>query len=100
MNLPSSRSETDEFLILQNKDICSFVAASSGSGKGDFEKLSKILNAVPDVKFVCLDVANGYSEHFVEFVRSVREAFPQHVIMVRLLLVWKKKCKSNEVNML
>ena len=58
------------------------VAASSGSGKGDFEKLSSILKAVPEVRFICLDVANGYSEHFVEFVRSVRAAFPQHVIMV------------------
>lgn len=66
----------------QNKDHLGFVAASSGSGKGDFEKLSKILNSVPEVRFVCLDVANGYSEHFVEFVRTVREAFPQHVIMV------------------
>ncbi len=55
---------------------------SSGSGKADFEKLSQILNAVTDIRSVCLDVANGYSEHFVEFVRSVREAFPQHVIMV------------------
>jgi GMP reductase len=59
-----------------------FVAVSSGSGKADFEKLSQILNAVTDIRSVCLDVANGYSEHFVEFVRSVREAFPQHVIMV------------------
>jgi len=64
-----------------NKDILDFVAVSSGSGKADFEKLSQILNAVTDIRSVCLDVANGYSEHFVEFVRSVREAFPQHVIM-------------------
>lgn len=68
--------------FLQNKEAIKLVAASSGSGKGDFEKLSKILEAVPDVRFICLDVANGYSEHFVEFVRSVRQAFPQHVIMV------------------
>jgi len=30
---------------------------------------------------VCLDVANGYSEHFVQFVRKVREALPKHTIM-------------------
>lgn len=62
------------------------MAVSSGSGKGDFDKLKKIIEAVPDIRFICLDVANGYSEQFVEFVRSVRESFPQHVIMVRLLL--------------
>lgn len=69
---------------LQNKDALGFVAVSSGSAKGDFDKLKKIIEAVPDLRFICLDVANGYSEHFVEYVRSVREAFPQHVIMVRL----------------
>ena len=29
----------------------------------------------------CLDVANGYSEHFVNFVRRVREKFPKHTII-------------------
>ncbi|KAM9739802.1 GMP reductase 1 isoform 4-T5 [Dama dama] len=57
------------------------VAVSSGSGKNDLEKMSNILEAVPQVKFICLDVANGYSEHFVEFVKLVRSRFPEHTIM-------------------
>lgn len=36
---------------------------------------------MPEVKFICLDVANGYSEHFVEFVKQVRARFPHHTIM-------------------
>lgn len=59
------------------------VAASSGSGTADLEKLCAILEAVPALKYICLDVANGYSEHFVEFVKMVREKFPKHTIMVR-----------------
>lgn len=58
------------------------VAASSGSGKADLEKLCAILEAVPALKYICLDVANGYSEYFVEFVKTVREKFPKHTIMV------------------
>nr|XP_012419825.1 PREDICTED: GMP reductase 1 isoform X2 [Odobenus rosmarus divergens] len=57
------------------------IAVSSGSGKSDLEKMSDILEAVPQVKFICLDVANGYSEHFVEFVKLVRARFPEHTIM-------------------
>ncbi|XP_009004071.1 GMP reductase 2 isoform X3 [Callithrix jacchus] len=34
-----------------------------------------------EVNYICLDVANGYSEHFVEFVKDVRKRFPQHTIM-------------------
>uniref|UniRef100_A0A8C3GD27 GMP reductase n=1 Tax=Cairina moschata TaxID=8855 RepID=A0A8C3GD27_CAIMO len=57
------------------------VAASSGSGKADLDKLTSILEAIPPIRYICLDVANGYSEHFVEFVKSVRALFPNHTIM-------------------
>lgn len=59
------------------------MAASSGSGAADLEKLCSVLEAVPALRYICLDVANGYSEYFVEFVKMVREKFPQHTIMVR-----------------
>lgn len=51
-------------------------------GSSDFEQLEQILEAIPQVKYICLDVANGYSEHFVEFVKDVRKRFPKHTIMV------------------
>ncbi|XP_077796918.1 GMP reductase 2 isoform X3 [Macaca mulatta] len=63
------------------KVLCKHLAASSGTGASDFEQLEQILEAVPQVKYICLDVANGYSEHFVEFVKDVRKRFPQHTIM-------------------
>ncbi|XP_006008141.1 GMP reductase 2 isoform X2 [Latimeria chalumnae] len=63
------------------KVLCKHVAASSGSGVTDFEKLCEILNAVPEVCYICLDVANGYSEHFVQFLKDVRAKFPNHTIM-------------------
>ena len=34
-----------------------------------------------NIKMFCLDVANGYSEHFVDYVRKVRKEFPDHIIM-------------------
>lgn len=58
------------------------VAVSTGTGDGDFEKLSAVLEAVPQLKYICVDVANGYSEHFVHFVKDVRQKFPSHTIMV------------------
>lgn len=58
-----------------------FVCISSGSSQADFEKLQAIVQAVPQVNFICLDVANGYTESFVECVCSVRAEFPNHVIV-------------------
>lgn len=64
-----------------NKSVIQNVAASAGMAKGDLEKLKGIIKAVPDLAFICLDVANGYSEHFVAFVKEVRKEFPEHTIM-------------------
>lgn len=65
----------------ENPEALKYVAVSSGIAEGDFERLTAILEALPQVTFICLDVANGYSEHFVEFVARARAAFPAHTIM-------------------
>ncbi len=41
-----------------------------------------IIDAIPSLDYICVDVANGYSEHFVEFVRLVRKEFPDKTIFV------------------
>jgi len=63
------------------------VSVSSGMRAGDLEKLKVILQLVPEIEYICLDVANGYSEHFVEFVKEVRKEFPSHTIMVFIFCI-------------
>uniref|UniRef100_A0A7S2BM09 GMP reductase n=1 Tax=Florenciella parvula TaxID=236787 RepID=A0A7S2BM09_9STRA len=58
-----------------------YVACSTGSSAADMEKTAAILGACPEVTMICLDVANGYSEFFVEAVANMRAAFPTHTIM-------------------
>lgn len=58
-----------------------YVAVSAGTSEDDFQKIQAILAAVPSVPFICLDVANGYSEFFVAHVRRTREAFPDKTII-------------------
>eukprot|EP00484_Ammonia_sp_Unknown_P019896 CAMPEP_0197026782 /NCGR_PEP_ID=MMETSP1384-20130603/6804_1 /TAXON_ID=29189 /ORGANISM="Ammonia sp." /LENGTH=469 /DNA_ID=CAMNT_0042455513 /DNA_START=82 /DNA_END=1491 /DNA_ORIENTATION=+ len=65
----------------ENNDIFNYVAVSSGTSQNDFIKLCTILKAYKQLFFICLDIANGYSEHFVEYIKKVRETFPTHVIM-------------------
>lgn len=54
--------------------------ASLGISNEEFIKLKEILSVVK-IPFICLDVANGYTERFVSFLEQLREAFPQTVIM-------------------
>lgn len=90
-------------------EVVSNVAVSIGSSSRDFDNLcavrsppglvraqqlrltwrghvlhcaaAQIMAAVPAVDFICLDVANGYSEAFVGAVRKVREKFPRKTII-------------------
>ena len=65
----------------ENPDCMKNVAVSSGTSDSDFEKISNIINQIEEIRYICLDIANGYSEHFVAYVKKVRSAFPKHTIM-------------------
>jgi len=69
--------------FIQNNpvDIFEYIMISCGALKQDFVKLSEILHEYPEIKFICIDVANGYTESFVEFVRSVRDTYPDKIIV-------------------
>ena len=62
-------------------EALNFVAVSAGTSDADFEKVKGVLEAVEGIATVCLDVANGYSEHFVAAVKKYRAAFPTHTII-------------------
>jgi len=63
------------------KEALPFVAVSTGILAKDMDKLAEILAAVPAVKMICIDVANGYSEAFVQCIRDVRKRFPDMTII-------------------
>jgi GMP reductase len=56
-------------------------AVSTGTSKKDLEQLKETLKNHPSIQFICIDVANGYSEYFGDFVEKVRSLFPHHVII-------------------
>merc|ERR1719152_1084629 len=45
------------------------------------EKLDEVLKSVPQVEFICIDVANGYAEAFVKCIRDVRTRYPEKTII-------------------
>ncbi|RWS08141.1 GMP reductase 2-like protein [Dinothrombium tinctorium] len=75
-----SVEEWQEFAA-KHTDVLNNVAISSGTSEADFQKMEKLVSLIPQIKYLCLDVANGYSEFFVELVKRVRKTFPKHTIM-------------------
>lgn len=76
-----SPQEWTEFLSNQPDSIYDYIALSTGTGKADEAKIKQIIDEHPKIQFLCIDVANGYSEHFVEFVKNARKNFPAQTII-------------------
>lgn len=53
---------------------------SIGIAEHDFEKAKAIIDAT-NVPMLCLDVANGYTERFVDSLKMLRDTYPNKVIM-------------------
>jgi GMP reductase len=73
--------DEDDVLDLVNSADTNYFAVSTGTGEHDFQKLQRILNSASEVDFICIDVANGYSERFGDYVARVRAAYPTATII-------------------
>ena len=59
-----------------------YVAMSIGITDSDLNKFELVYHQVDgNLKYVCVDVANGYSERFTEFVRKLRAGYP-HIVII------------------
>ena len=61
---------------------------SIGTNPKDLEKLEQVqakvrelVNIPWSIPYVCIDVANGYSEHFSRFVRDFKQKYPDTTVM-------------------
>ena len=71
---------------IENKSLASIdlqgrllVGASVGIKEGELNKVIQLVEA--EVDLICIDVANGYNTYVGDFIKQVRDLFPQLVIM-------------------
>jgi GMP reductase len=76
-----STEEWRSFLAEQDDSIYQSIMVSSGTSQADFDKVKTIIEQNPKLGFLCIDVANGYSQHFVDFLRQARKALPKITII-------------------
>ena len=57
------------------------IAITSGSTEESMELLKRKMAIHERLQYICLDVANGYREDFLQFVRKVRKEFSDKIII-------------------
>ena len=58
-----------------------YTAYSMGITDDDAAKFRAVYTGAPTIKYVCVDVANGYSERFLNTVTQLRQEYPEVTII-------------------
>jgi GMP reductase len=57
-----------------------YYAVTCGMNANDIENLDEIMVKI-NPKFICLDVANGYMNKFIDICKTVRDKYPEKIII-------------------
>ncbi len=75
--------ELKKFFNSTSPEKLKYVFYTIGLNGEDLEKLEKLISVLKKdtIQNISIDVANGYTEHFINFVKKVREKYPKKIIM-------------------
>lgn len=76
-----SVSELEKFFKEEDSKIVEKVFYTTGTSDADYEKLRILQTRKVDLPKICIDVANGYTQSFVEKCKELRDWFPASIIM-------------------
>ena len=68
-------------LRLQSVSVCTGTNKIWDPEAADYKSMQDVLASFPDVKMITVDVANAYHQNFVDFIKMVRDDYPEKVIV-------------------
>jgi len=68
-------------LRLQSVSVCTGTNKIWDPEAADYKNMQEVLASFPDVKMITVDVANAYHQNFVEFIKRMRDEYPDKVII-------------------
>ena len=75
------REAVGKGLRLQSVSVCTGTNKIWDPEAADYKNMQDVLNSFPDVKMITIDVANAYHQNFVDFIKMVRDEYPNKVIV-------------------
>ena len=68
-------------LRLQSVSVCTGTNKMWDPEAEDYRNMQDVLKSFPDIKMITVDVANAYHQNFVDFIKMVRDEYPEKVIV-------------------
>ena len=67
---------------LEGTNYGDYISLSTGIKENDYERVKQILKEYPEIKFLTIDVANGYMVKFADFIKRVRDDFQDRLVII------------------
>jgi GMP reductase len=81
-------SVNELFDFFQDKTYWGTAFYTVGTSQSDEDKLKELVGRIKEIhpneffpKLICIDIANGYSQHFTDKLREYRKNYPESIIM-------------------
>ena len=68
-------------LRLQSVSVCTGTNKMWDPEAADYKNMQEVLKSFPDIKMITIDVANAYHQNFVDFIKQVRDEYPDKTII-------------------
>ena len=68
-------------LRLQSVSVCTGTNKMWDPEAADYKNMQEVLKRFPDIKMITIDVANAYHQNFVDFIKQVRDEYPDKTII-------------------
>ena len=68
-------------LRMQSVSVCTGTNVMFDSEAPDWKIMQEVLKSFPDIKMITVDVANAYHQNMVDFIKKVRDTYPDKIIV-------------------
>ncbi len=66
---------------LQSVSVCTGTNVMWDKEAQDWKTMQEVLKSFPDIKMITVDVANAYHQNMVDFIKKVRDEYPNKIIV-------------------
>ena len=66
---------------LQSVSVCTGTNVMWDPEAPDWKTMQEVLTSFPDIKMITVDVANAYHQNMVDFIKKVRDKYPEKIIV-------------------
>ena len=66
---------------LQSVSVCTGTNVMWDKDASDWKTMQEVLKSFPDIKMITVDVANAYHQNMVDFIKKIRNEYPEKIII-------------------